>query len=366
MATFSVGIIGAGNKSGAYLKGCSIFPVLKLKAIADVDISRAEKQAATAGIQAMTPEALLADPSIDIVVNITPPAFHAPMSKAALEAGKSVYSEKPLATSFADGLELVKLAEAKGLHLGCAPDTFLGGGLQTCRKLLDEGIIGKPVAAQGFFVGHGPEAWHPDPEFFYKPGAGPLFDIGPYLITTMIHFFGPIKRITASASIGLPERMIGSEPKKGQVIKVETPTHVSGLLDFASGVNASLTTSFEVWSHRLPYIEIYGTEGTLNTPDPNQFGGTVLVRRAGEKDWKEYPLSHDYTENTRGLGVADMAHAMRSGRVHRASGRMALHTLETMETILKAAQAGQRLSLSTSSERPQPFPTGMTKGTLDD
>ncbi len=366
MSKLNVGIVGAGNISGAYLKGCSLFPVLQVSTIADVDLGRAQAQADKFNVRASTPEALLDDPEIDIVVNITPPQFHAPISKRALEAGKHVYSEKPLAIDFASGQELVELAEAKGLYLGCAPDTFLGGGLQSCRKVIDEGLIGTPVAAQGFFVGSGPESWHPDPDFFYKRGAGPLFDIGPYLITSLIHLMGPMQSVMGAAQISFPERLITAKEKYGQSITVETPTHITGLLEFVEGGMASITTSFDVPGHRLPHIEIYGSEATLSTPDPNGFAGPVMIKRKGAKEWQEVPLSYEYTENTRGLGVADMAHAIRSGRKARASGRQALHTLDVMELILESAQKGERLKLRSLAEKPAIFPTGLVKGELDD
>lgn len=365
MPSYNVAIIGAGNISSAYLRGCRLFPILKLCSIADLDASKAQQQAEAFGIRALHPDEVLADPDIDIVVNLTPPQAHATLSRAALEAGKHVYSEKPLAIDVAQGQALVELAEAKGLYLGCAPDTFLGGGLQTCRKVLDEGMIGTPVAAQAFFVTSGPERWHPDPAFFYQQGAGPLFDIGPYLITSLVHFFGSVKRVTGQAKTSFSKRYVHSGAKQGTMIDVETATHITGLLDFVNGSSASITTSFDVPAHQLPHIEIYGSEGTLSTPDPNTFAGPVRVRRFGDDAWQDIPLRYGYTDNSRGLGVADMAYAMYRGRPTRASGRQALHTLEVMATILASAEQGMRLELKSHTERPAVLPEGMPQGVLD-
>ncbi len=354
IAPMGVGIIGCGNISEIYLKNCRAFPELTLIACADADSARAEAKAAAHGIRALSVAALLADPTIEIVVNLTPPAAHAEINLAALEAGKHVYTEKPLAVSREDGRRTVALARAKGLRVGGAPDTFLGAGLQTCRQLLDEGAIGVPVAATAFMPGHGPEAWHPDPEFFYKQGAGPLFDMGPYYLTALVSLLGPVARITGSARISFPERLITSKAHYGEVIQVETPTHVVGVLDFASGVVGTLITSFDIWAANLPRIEIYGSGGTLSVPDPNTFGGPVrLWQREG--GWRDVPLSHDYAENSRGLGAADLARAARSGQPHRANGDLAYHVLDVMHTILEASEAGRHLTPESTCERPAPL-----------
>jgi predicted dehydrogenase len=361
-----VGIIGTGNISGAYLRACRFFKILEVVAVADLNPERARMKAEEFDVpKALTVTELLADDDIDIVINLTIPAVHAEVSTAILEAGKNVYSEKPLAIEREEGRRVLELAAEKGLFVGCAPDTFLGGGLQTCRHAIDEGMIGRPVAATAFMMGHGPESWHPDPIFFYQQGAGPLFDMGPYYLTALIHLMGPIRSVAGSAVISLPERTVTSQPLAGTVIRPETPTHITGLLDFASGAVGSLTTSFDVWGSEHPRIEIYGTEGTLSVPDPNTFGGPVRVRLAGDKEWKELPFTHAYTENSRGLGVADMAHAMRSSRPHRASGELAYHVLDLMQGILEAAQARQYLDIESRVERPAPFPTGMPDGVLD-
>jgi predicted dehydrogenase len=361
-----VGIIGCGVISGIYLEAPKKFDILEITAVADIDLARAKAKAEQYGVpKAGTVEELLADPEIDIVINLTIPAAHAGVSLAALEAGKSVYSEKPLATTREDAARLLQLASDKGLRIGCAPDTFLGAGLQTCRKLIDDGWIGQPLAASAFMLGAGPEKWHPDPEFFFQPGAGPLFDMGPYYLTALVSLLGPIGRVTGSAQAVRTERTITSQPKFGTVLKVNTPSHVAGVLDFAGGVVGTLITSFDAWYHGLPPIEIYGTEGTLSVPDPNTFGGPVKVRRARAEAWSEIPLTHHYATNSRGLGVADMAYALQSGRPHRASGDLAYHVLDAMQSILESSNEERHIYLSSQVKRPAPLPLGLPLGVLD-
>lgn len=361
-----VGVIGCGNISATYLKASQTFERLRVVAVADLDAERASARAGEFGVRAEPIDALLADPEIEAVINLTVPSAHAQVSRSILEAGKHVYSEKPLATSRKDGREVVELAEERGLRVGCAPDTFLGGGLQTARKLLDDGWIGRPVAATAFMMSSGIEMWHPDPAFFYRPGAGPMFDMGPYYLTALISFLGPVRSVSGSAATSFTERRITSKPYAGQMLKVETPTHITAMLEFESGAVATLITSFDVQASELPRIEIYGSDGTLSVPDPNTFGGPVRIRRRGVKEWSEAPLSHGYLTNSRGLGLADMAHALASGRAHRANGRMALHVLDVMQSTLEAAEQGRRLELSSSCERPAPLPLGLPEGLLDD
>src|SRR4051812_3071051 len=309
MATtpLKVGLVGCGNISQVYFKAGKIFENFDIVACADMFEERARAKAAEHNIpKASGVDELLQDPEIDVVLNLTIPSAHGPLAQAALDAGKSVYNEKPLSITREDAQRLLETARAKKLRVGCAPDTFLGGGLQTCRKLIDDGVIGEPVAAVAFMMSHGPESWHPDPDFFFQPGAGPMFDMGPYYLTALTTLLGPVRRATGSARITFPERTITSEPKYGTTITVNTPTHVVGVMDFASGPVATLITSFDVWGANLPRIEIYGSEGSLSVPDPNTFGGPVLVRRAGEKEWTNVPLTHGYTEQSRGLGLADM------------------------------------------------------------
>jgi len=365
--TTKVGIVGCGNISGIYIKNCKAFDILDVVACADIDMKKAKAKAAEFDLpRACTVEKLLADPEIEIVVNLTPPGAHAEVAVAALEAGKCIYNEKPLAISREDGRRILEMADAKGLLVGCAPDTFLGGGLQTCRKLIDDGWIGEPVAATAFMMGHGPEGWHPDPDFFYQPGGGPMFDMGPYYLTALVNLIGPIRRVTSSARITFPERIITSKPKYGTKIKVNTPTHIAGVMDFANGAVGTIITSFDVWASELPRIEIYGTEGTLSVPDPNTFGGLVRIRRAGAGEWKEVPLAYGYTENSRGVGVADMAYALRYGRSHRASGELAYHVLDVMQSFLDASREGRHVELASSCSRPAPLPLGLKGYVLDE
>lgn len=352
----TIGIIGCGNISSIYLKNCASFGNLTVKACADLDLSRAQARAAEFNIPvACTVQDLLADPDVQAVVNLTVPKAHAEVALAAVRANKSVYNEKPLTIERHDAATLLLEAREHGVRVGCAPDTFLGGGLQTCRALIDAGEIGQPVAATAFMLGHGPEGWHPDPEFFYKRGAGPMFDMGPYYLTALVALLGPIQRVTGSTRISFPQRTITSQPHAGTVIDVEVPTHVIGVLEFAAGAMATLVTSFDVWAAQVPRIEIYGSAGTLSVPDPNTFGGPVRVRRAGDVDWREVPIRHGFTENSRGLGMADMADAIQHDRPHRASGALAYHVLDVMHTIHDAASSGQHMTLLSTCEQPAPL-----------
>jgi predicted dehydrogenase len=365
MKKVRIGVIGCGKISGAYLSAAAKFPILETAACSDINMEVAKAKGEEYGVpKVCTVDELLADPNIDIVVNLTIPAAHAEISLKTLAAGKCAYTEKPFAVVREDGLKVIETARQKGLRVGCAPDTFLGGGLQTCRKLIDDGWIGKPVGASAFMMGHGPEHWHENPEFFYKAGGGPLFDMGPYYLTALVNLLGPVQKVASSATISFPQRLITSKPKYGTLIDVEVPTHVNGILHFAGGAVGTITTSFDVWGSRLPRIEVYGTEGTLSVPDPNTFGGPVSVWRAGE--WKEVPLTHVYTENYRSIGAADMAYAMQSGRAHRASGDLAFHVLDIMQSLYDAAEKGATVTLSSTCERPAPLPMGLREGTLDE
>ncbi len=364
MEKIKVGIIGCGNISGIYLKNCTqVFDNLEVVAVADIIPERARARAEEFNIpKACSVEELLSDPEIKIVINLTVPGAHAEVCMAALKAGKSVYVEKPLAVKREDGAEILRLAEEKGLLVGCAPDTFMGGGLQTCRKLIDDGWIGETVAATAFMACHGHESWHPDPEFYYKPGGGPMFDMGPYYLTALISLIGPIRRVTSSARITFPERLITSQPKRGTRVKVEVPTHVAGVLDFENGAIGTIITSFDVWAHHLHNIEIYGSEGTLKVPDPNTFKGPVMVRRKDSGEWKEIPLTHGFAENSRGIGVADMAIALAEGRKHRANGKMAYHVLDVMWGFHDASKEGKHIDIRSTCERPEPLPMDFLRG----
>lgn len=367
MKRVKTGIIGCGNISGIYLKNCTqVFKALEVTAVADLDRTRAEAKAAEFGIpKACTVKELLADPEIEIVINLTIPVAHAEVNMAALEAGKNVHVEKPLAITREDGRKMLALAEAKGLLVGCAPDTFMGGGIQTCRKLIDDGWIGKPVAATAFMTCHGHESWHPDPEFYYKVGGGPMFDMGPYYLTALVNLIGPVARVTGSAQATFPERTITSAPKYGTKVSVDTPTHIAGVMDFENGAVGTIITSFDIWHANLPRIEIYGTEGSMSVPDPNTFGGPVLVRRQDAGEWKEIPLTHGYAENSRGLGVCDMAYALRNGRTNRASGKLAMHVLDIMHGFHDASRDGKHYTITEKCHRPAALPLGLMPGEVD-
>ncbi len=348
-----IGVIGCGNISDVYFRTSLAFPMLEVAACADQIPERAEAQARLYHLpRACSVDELLADPEIEIVVNLTPPLAHAEIALTAVAAGKSVYNEKPLAVDLGAAAQLLEGAASQGLFVGCAPDTFLGSSLQACRKLIEDGALGQPVGATAFLLSRGPESWHPDPEFFYKTGGGPMFDMGPYYLTALISLLGPAKRVTASARISYPKRVIGSKPHRGQEIQVEVPTYVSGVIDFQSGAVASLLTTFDVWTTGLPGIEVYGSEGSLRLGDPNLFGGPVHLRRSSSPDLEPVAGANPYDTNVRGLGVADMALAMREGRPHRANGQMAYHVLEIMHAFYEASASGQHVALSSTCDQP--------------
>ena len=360
-----IGIVGCGNISGIYGQAEKNFENLQIAACADLIPERAQARAEESGIpRACTVEELLADPEIEIVVNLTIPNAHGPVGIAALEAGKSVYNEKPLAVTREDGRRMLQLAADNGLRVGGAPDTFLGGGFQTCRKLIDDGWIGRPIAATAFMLSHGHEGWHPDPAFFYQLGGGPMFDMGPYYLTALVNLIGPIRRVSGEAKITFPQRTITSEPKRGEIIDVEAPTHVAGVMDFACGTVGTIIMSYDVWGGGLPPITIYGTEGTLAVPNPNGFGGPVKILRPGS-EWGEVPLTHGYLERHRGLGVSDMASAIRNGRPHRAGDSLTYHVLDVMHAFHEAGPGGSYVDLQSTCDRPAPLPMGLRDGEID-
>ena len=362
-----IGVVGCGNISGTYLKIAKTYDILDIVAVADVDISRAQAKAQEHGIQrVLTLDELLSDPEIQIVLNLTPPSAHAEVALRALAAGKSIYNEKPLAIRREDAQQMLQVAAQKGLRVGCAPDTFLGAGLQTCRKLIDDGAIGTPVAATAFMLGRGPEGWHPDPDFFYKVGGGPMFDMGPYYLTALVSLLGPVRRVSGSTRISFPERVIGNPARKGQKIVVETPTHLVGVLDFASGPVGTLITSFDVWAHNLPRIEIYGSLGTLSVPDPNTFGGPVRLWQSATQAWQDVELLPLRSENNRSVGLADMATAIGTGRPHRASGELSYHVLDLMHAIHDASREEHHIQMQSTCSRPAPMPLNVPLNQLDD
>lgn len=360
MSALRVGVVGCGVISGTYLKNRSLFEAFEIVAVSDLVAERARAAAKEHGIEkVLKPDELMAAGDIDLVLNLTLPAAHAEVGFAALEAGKHVYSEKPLATKIADGERLVRTARDKGLHLGCAPDTFMGAGIQTARHILDSGMIGRPLAASAFMVHRGPERFHPAPDFFYQAGGGPLFDMGPYFLATLVDLLGPIRRVCASACAAFSERTITYGPRFGEAVPVETPTHLAGVLDFHSGVVATLVTSFDVWRVDAPAIQVYGTEGSLVVPHPNVYCGPVEVRMREEPEAHLMPITHRYAQESRGLGLDDMAIAIVSGRPHRANGDLALHVLEVMEAFHDSSRENRHVETKHRCERPAPMPPGL-------
>ncbi|MDX2227495.1 MAG: Gfo/Idh/MocA family oxidoreductase [Verrucomicrobiae bacterium] len=359
-----VGIIGCGNISQAYFDGSRTFDMLEIVACADVNPGAAQEKADRNGVRALTVDQLLSAPEIGLVINLTIPAVHAEIALKALEQGKHVYGEKPLAITRDQGLALIGKSRETGLRVGSAPDTFLGGGLQTCRTLIDDGAIGPVVAGTAFMMGHGPEGWHPNPGFFYQKGAGPMFDMGPYYLTALVHLLGPVKKVAAMTKASFPERIAGSPELKGRKIPVHIPTHYSGTLEFHSGALITLVMSFDVWEHAHSPLEVYGSEGSLKVPDPNTFDGPVTLHKAGVKGWQTVALSHGYTGGMRSIGVADMICSIRDNRPHRCSLEMAFHVLDVMQSFEESSDSGRALEIASTCRRPDALPLGLKPGQL--
>jgi len=360
----NVGIVGCGVIAGIYVHNIPRFRDLDLAACADLRPEAAEATAATAGIRAMTVQDLLADPGIDVVLNLTVPVVHAAVSQSALDAGKHVYSEKPLGITQTEGEALLASAEAKGLRVGVAPDTFLGAGHRICRELIDSGEIGPIVTGTCFVLSSGMEGWHPNPAFFFQRGGGPVLDIGPYYIAALTNLIGPITGVMAMDAIATPERVVRAEgPFKGTSIKVEVPTTVVCLLEFASGARIMYGSSWDIKAHGHRPMELYGAKAGIRPPDPNFFGGTIEVGRAND-DWQaidpsdrpfgkaNWPVDNPTRANDRGLGLAEMAAAIREGRPHRASGRLGLHVLQVAEAIERSAKERRYVAIDAAVERP--------------
>ena len=365
MKPVGVGVIGCGNISAAYLTAARKFPILNLVALADANPAAAEARAAEFGLPARSVDALLADPAVEIVLNLTVPKAHVDVGLKAIAAGKHVHSEKPLGVTVDEARRLIEAAAAKGLRLGAAPDTFLGGAHQTARRAIDDGLIGRPIGGAAFFMCPGHERWHPNPGFYYLAGGGPMLDMGPYYVTDLVNLLGPVASVSGVATRTRSERVVTSQPLAGTRVPVEVATHVTGTLMFASGAAVSMTMSFDVARHKHVPIELYGESGSLIVPDPNYFGGKVELATAAE-DWREIPTRGPYADgNYRIVGLADMAQAIRSGRPHRASGELAFHVLEVMEAFQTSSDAGEAVKISTRPERPAPLPPSLEVGELD-
>jgi predicted dehydrogenase len=389
MDTARIGIVGCGNISDIYIQNVQKWPTMELRACADQIKERAEDKAKQYGIpKACSVQELISDPDIDVVLNLTTPQSHAEICLAALNAGKHAFTEKPLAINLDDGKKLVDTARKKNLYLGSAPDTFLGGRIQTARKMIDDGWIGEPIAATAFCAFHGHEVWHPDPDFLYQKGAGPMFDMGVYYMTALISLLGPVEKVVGLSKRYFQERTITSEPKAGAKIRVGVDTHITGVMEFKNDVAATIMMSFDVWDPTLPRIEIYGKEGTLYLNDddpyggPNIFGGKLFGRQGKQSDWlgfpsqiprresrtapQEIPLQYGYVGNSRGIGLADMVQAIRSKRKNRASGEMAYHVLETMYGFSESAKKGSYYTLKSTCAQPEPLKPGLPDFHLDE
>ena len=359
MAMRGVGIIGCGNISTAYLRLAPMFGDIEVKAVADINMDAARAKAEEFGVRAETVEGLLASDDVEIVVNLTIPAAHFEVSARVLEAGKHVYSEKPFVLSLEEGAELKRLAEPGGLRIGSAPDTFLGGSHQQARALIDDGTVGRVTSGTAFVMSHGMEHWHPNPDFFFLPGAGPVLDIGPYYVTNLVQLLGPVQRVAAVTVTPSEMRTILSEPRKGETIPVKTPTTIHGLLHFANGAVITMCTSWDVWGHGHKPMELYGTEASLDVPDPNFFGGDLILTKANSPAETVTPWDHpfgvanqDSRANYRTAGLADMAQAIGEGRPHRCSMELALHAVEVMTGVLKSGETGAFVDMTTTCERP--------------
>ncbi|MDR3472747.1 MAG: Gfo/Idh/MocA family oxidoreductase [Devosia sp.] len=363
--TYGVGIMGAGNISAAYLRLAPLFKGLEVRAVADILPEAAKKRSEEFGVRAQTPDELLKNPEIDVIVNLTIPATHYRVSMDAISAGKHAYSEKPFVLSLEEGQALKKAADERNLRVGSAPDTFLGGAHQQVRSLIDTGKLGRITSGTTHVMSRGMEHWHPNPDFFFQVGAGPILDIGPYYVTDLIQLIGPVKRVTAFTGMAKAERLVTAEgPFKGTTIKVGTPTTIHGVLEFHNGAIVTIGASWDVYSHGHHNIELYGTEGTVYVPDPNFFGGEITITDQSGAKTKVEPWEHPFGKinqdagganpraNYRTAGLADMMAAIEAGRPARCGLDVALHAVDVMTSLLKAGASGQVLTLTTSCERP--------------
>lgn len=359
-----IGIIGCGKISQAYFEGAKTFECIQIIACADLNPDAAKEKAEANGCEALSVEALLAHSEIELVINLTIPASHAAVSMQILQAGKHVYSEKPLAIELADAQTLLALASEKNLRVGCAPDTFMGAGIQTCRKLIDEGAIGKVIGGTLSMLNRGHESWHPNPGFYYQKGGGPVFDMAPYYLTALVNLIGPIKQVSAITSKAFESRTATSQSCQGQILPVEVSTHCSATLEFHSGALITAIFSFDVYTTDHHMNQLFGTEGSLQVPDPNTFAGPVMHYQPANK-WQQQALSHIYDVNMRGIGVAEMATAIRANRPHRANGALAYHVLEVMHACETSSQSGRHVEILSCPQRPAALPLGLVPGQLD-
>src|SRR5690554_1853578 len=358
METTKIAFVGVGDISGIYLKNITeLFKELEIVGVCDLVREKAERAAEKYNIPKIydTMYDAFADPEVDIILNLTRPYEHFEVTKAALEAGKHVYSEKPLGATKEEGEQLVALAKEKGLSIGGAPDTFMGASIQTCRKLIDDGFIGEPLGFSAAMVCRGHESWHPDPAFYYQFGGGPMMDMGPYYLTALVNMLGRVKAVTGVTKTSFPQRVITSQPLAGTVVDVEVPTHIIGILELDNGVVGSLTTTFDVVYNNQASFEIYGSEGTLVVPDPNFFGQSIYLLRPETREYKEMPLLFDYKENSRGLGLADMAAALKRNRPIRANMEQTFHVLDVMTAFDRSSDKQAREEITSPFTRQAPM-----------
>lgn len=359
-APLRVGIVGVGNISGQYLDALPRLPNLRLAAVADLDADRAAAVAGRQGVPALAVPELIASAEVDVVLNLTTPAAHVAVGTAVLEAGHHLYAEKPLGLSVAEAGPMLALAKARGLGVGSAPDTVLGTGVQTARRLLDDGAVGEPVTASVAWGSPGHEAWHPAPYFFYAPGGGPLLDMGPYYLTSLVTLLGPVQRVAGTSRRSTRPRTVGSGPDAGRPVPVATDTTMTALLEHRDGATSAVSLSYDRWASRQPLFEVYGSAGTLSVPDPNHFAGQVELWTPQTREWRPAEVAGGYADAARGYGLADMAHALSTGRPHRASGELALHVLEVVDAVGRSSRDHVVVELTTSVERPAPVPLGST------
>ncbi|MGI5373471.1 Gfo/Idh/MocA family protein [Streptomyces sp. CA-251387] len=351
-----IGVVGLGVISRAYLDTLVGHHAVRITAVADLDASRSAAVAAEfPGVRALTVEELLSSPDVDTVLNLTVPAAHAEIALGAVGHGKNVYGEKPLAAGFPDGHAVLEAAARAGVGVGCAPDTVLGTGIQTARAAVEAGSIGRPLFASAVMVTPGHERWHPHPDFYYAAGGGPLLDMGPYYLTSLVHLLGPVRAVIGAAGRLRTERVIGSGPRAGERIPVEVDSHVSGVLEHVNGALTTITTSFDGVAATAAPIEVHGDAGTLAVPDPNHFDGEVRLFELGGTQWRTLPPSAGYAEGARGVGLLDFI-AADGQRSPRANGDLALHVLETMSALLRSSAEGRRIELTTSAEPPVAVP----------
>ena len=352
----NVGIIGCGTIVRAYLETFPRLQAVKLVAAADIDFARAEAVAKQhPGVRALSVADLLADDQVDLVLNLTIPLAHAEIALQAIGAGKSVYGEKPLAATTRDGRAVLDAAAAARLRLGCAPDTVLGTGIQTARTAIDDGLLGRPISATATMVTPGHERWHPNPDFYYVAGGGPLLDMGPYYLTALVTLLGPVASVIGATSRTRDSRIIGSGARQGEIIPVTTDTHVSGVLTHASGALSTIFMSFDAVATVSAHIEVHGEQGSLVVPDPNRFDGEVKLRRLGAADWETLPVSAGYVNSSRGFGLEDLANTG-NGQEPRAGGKLAFHVLEVMESLLASAHEGKAVAIESRCDRPPAVP----------